>query len=215
MLISGKEHARELTAYPAMSHQGTIFIRRESLQRMLWEKIENWRWSKAENAMARAIACYDFDDNLQLALDHMTAHEMEAVRLHEIGEVLAGKQLGDEWHELLAELPHSKVELMLRAVRDHLADSLTTLPALLQEPNVASLHFYIGNLSNMRKHMYPALMEAYNRWVEHGDLSDLETLAESGRAHWSMLGEEILALYRKHPEPLASSIEALIEEHRV
>ena len=41
--ISAEEYARDLSAPPAMSLGKEIFIRRESLRRMLWEKLEEWR----------------------------------------------------------------------------------------------------------------------------------------------------------------------------
>ena len=43
--------------YKVFQHND-IFIRRESFQRMLWERLETWRWNKPDNAMAKAIACF-------------------------------------------------------------------------------------------------------------------------------------------------------------
>ena len=138
VVVAAKECARDLTAPPAMALQNTIFIRRESLQRMIWEKFQEWRWNKIENAMSRALSFYPFEKDLEQALTKMTDNELQAVTLHEIGEIMAGKQLGDAWGEMLTSLPRSRAEIMARAVRDHLADALSTLPGLLQENRVAS-----------------------------------------------------------------------------
>jgi len=140
--IADREYARDLGAPPAMA-QGRL--RRESLKRFLWEKLEEWRWSRPDNAMARAIACYDFPTDVDRALDEMTENELDSALLHEIGEVEAGRRLGHDWESLLAALPRSRVELLLRAVRDHLADSLITLPELLARESIASIHFWFAN----------------------------------------------------------------------
>ena len=209
--ISSNEYARDLTAPPAMALGQTIFIRRESLKRMLWEKLEEWRWNKPANAMARAIAHYDFKTNVDAALDNMTENELHSALLHEIGEVEAGQWLGTDWEQMLAELPRSKAEIMLRALRDHLADALSTLPSLLEQEQAASLHFYFANLNSMRKHMYPALLSAYQQWYENGNLKPLTKQVEHGRDHWQSLAENALELYRERGPEAREGIETLLE----
>jgi len=59
--VSDQELARGLSAPPAMLQGRTIFVRREALRRMLWERLEMWRWSRADNGFARAFAAYDFE----------------------------------------------------------------------------------------------------------------------------------------------------------
>jgi len=212
LYLSGREYARDLSAPPAMSLGSNIFIRRESLRRMLWERIEEWRWNRPANAMQEAIACYDFDNSPDEALDRMADNEARSVMLHEIGEVMAGEILGHDWENLLASIPHGKAELLVRAVRDHLADSLSTVPALLQDDNPASLHFFIANLGNLRKSLYPTLLGAYKTWAQTGDSSELADVARKGREHWPALAGNILVLYREGPadlqEQLVSHIEA-------
>lgn len=209
--IAARELARDLAAPPAMSLGDAIFVRRESLRRMIWEKLEEWRWNRLENALGRAIACYDFDNDLHLALDRMTEIEIETLVLHEIGEVRAGELLGAGWHDMLAGFPRSRVELMARAVRDHLADSLSTLPALLERGQPASLHFYMANLNGMRKSLQPGLIAAYERWVGSGDLEPLHQQAEVGRRHWLGLARQILDIESTSGDNRERQIEALID----
>jgi hypothetical protein len=212
LYISGREYARDLTAPPAMSLNNTIFIRRESLRRMLWEKIEEWRWNKPANAMQKAINCYSFDSAPEQALDEMTNNEIRSVMLHEIGEVMVGNELGSAWEELLATAPHSKTELQLRGVRDHAADALSTLPGLLNDISPASLHFYIANLTNMRKSLFPGLLSAYETWTRSGSAVELNQVANSARAHWLTLAREILELYRRQGSDCQDEISALVEQ---
>jgi len=213
--VSAAEHARELTAPPAMSLGNSIFLRRESLRRMLWEKFESWRWSRSDNALGRAFACYAFETDLEAALDAMTDHEIDNALLHEQGEHQAGRLLGDAaWGEMLLELAQTPAELMARAVRDHLADCLITLPRVLErldgEVEPSALHFFIGNLTNMRKSIFPSLANAYERWRLDGDPSGLRRLAECGRDHWLALGTEMLNLYRQQGADAAVPIRELV-----
>jgi len=187
LIVAGREYARDLAAPPAMTREHTIYIRRESLRRMLWEKIEEWRWNKPANAMRSAIRCYDFDNAAERSLEAMTETELHSALLHEIGEVEAGKRLGEGWEAMLAAFSPGKAEIMLRAVRDNLADCLVTLPALLQKAEPAALHFYIGNLSNMRKALFPALVSAYDAWTVSGNTRDLQAIATRASGHWQSL----------------------------
>lgn len=210
--ITGEEYARDLTAPPAMSLGGKMYIRQESLRRMLWERYEEWRWSRPDNAMARALGCYDFDTDLDAALNEMTRNETDTLILHEVGEVEAGRLLGPAWEDMLVSFPRSRLELMARAVRDHLADALSTLPALLEKRHPASLHFYFGNLSGMRKQIYPALLQAYAHWVECGDPGELQRQTDIGRQHWLQVANELMQLHDSRIKSAWTDMETLIEQ---
>lgn len=215
ILISGDEHARGLTAPPAMSHQTLIFVRRDALRRLLWEHIEDWNWRKRENALARAIRFYDFDSDANAALERMTDNEMEAVILHEIGEIVAGQLIGHEWHAMLSAVSRSVAEIIARAVRDHLADCLSSLPALLDNGNIPSLHFYFANLDPMRKDLFPALDSAYHHWVDSGELNELKRVVRHGKDHWSSVADRILEFHHQYGDSCQKPIESLVSCSRL
>lgn len=220
VLVSADEHARDLTAPPAMTLGSCIFLRRESLRRMLWEKLEGWRWSRPDNALGRAFACYDFEGDLEESLDAMADHEIRAVLLHEQGEQAAGDRLGPDWDRMVLDVAETPAEIMARAVRDHLADCLVTLPTLAQMDDPASLHFYVGNLTAMRKEVFPALLSAYQGWWEQaatgtGDVGAFERLAIHGRAHWEQVAQGMLDLHRAQGPDSAAAIARLVEAQRL
>ena len=210
--ISGKEFARDLTSPPAMSHNKTIYIRRESFKRLIWERTDEWRWNKPENAMARAIRCYDFDNDLDKALTEMTNNELDAAILHEIGEIQAGEKL-DGWHQMMSDITFTQAEIMARAVRDHYADTLHTLPTLIENNNQASIHFYFANLTNMRKHIFPSLMDAYNKWCNDANTSTIEKTVTAAVDHWQNVAREMLALHQQDTEHCSDTIEALVNNN--
>ncbi|MEJ2591938.1 MAG: hypothetical protein P8178_11140 [Candidatus Thiodiazotropha sp.] len=209
--VAGRELARDLMAPAAMCQGDRIYIRRESFRRLLWEKLENWRWHRPDNALGRAFANYDFEHDLERALDEMVDKELDVVLLHEQGEYQAGRELGEGWNALLSELGHSPAELMARAIRDHWADCQVTLPALLERRDEASIHFYIGGLGGMRKALYPSLKSAYEQWHAHGDWSVLGECVRAGRRHWSSLAGRLMEFRDVTPDLARQQIKDLVE----
>lgn len=211
--ISSRELARDLAAPPGMAQDKCVYIRRESLSRFLWEKFEESDWYNDENPLARALACYDFKKHPDESLERMTDAEIDTILHHEIGEILAGQRLGDDWEAMLASLPHSQAELLVRSIRDNLADSLSTLPRLLEDAEPARIHFYFANMSNLRKVIFPSIMSAYQEWLKHGDKSPLTKLLNKSEKHWTNLAQQCLKLFNKHGDNSAPHIESTIKNH--
>ncbi len=195
LYVVGNELARDLPAPPAMSQGKAIYLRRESLRRVLWERIESWNWNRPKNAMARALAFYDLKHDLDAALDAITEKEMDSVLQHEIGEVYAGQLLGEAWEEMLANLPRSRIEFIARAIRDLLADHLTTLPHILQQEDEIALHFYMANHSGMREVLAPGLKQNYQQWLEQGNFNAMLNQLEADKEHWLQQAQKMLGLY--------------------
>ena len=80
---TGAELVRELMAPPAMTRGDVIWIRRESLRRVLWEMIDEWRWKKPRNAMSRVLNCYGFAGDAETALKRMTDEFTETIIPHQ------------------------------------------------------------------------------------------------------------------------------------
>lgn len=215
IIVVADEYARDLTAPPAMSQGDTIYIRREAMRRLVWEKYEQWLWNRPDNALGQALSFYDFENALEKSLTEMTNNELNAAILHEIGEVKAYEVLGEQWEELLHSLPHSKLELMLRSARDHLADCLSTLPSIIEDRNIASLHFYIGNLTNMRKDLFPSLLNAYTSWVSNMDYSHLQAITEQGAHHWQQVCQSVLHTWQEDPQIEKQKLIDIIENGKL
>jgi len=209
--VAGRELARDLTSPAAMNQGERIFIRRESFRRLLWEKLETWRWHRPDNALGRAFACYDFETDLEAALDAMVEKELDAVVLHEQGEYQVGREVGEGWNDMVMDVAYTPAELMARAIRDHWADCRVTLPELIRQCDEASIHFYLGGLSGMRKTLFPRLMQAYEQWSVERDWQILADVTQQGLEHWSALGKELLSLHARHGQAAAWPIKELVE----
>ncbi|MDX1593838.1 MAG: hypothetical protein R3298_06285 [Gammaproteobacteria bacterium] len=191
VVIVADEHARDLAAPPAMLRDGTITVRRESLRRVLWERIEAWQWRRSEPRLGALLDHYGFADDPGGALERMTEHEIESVVLHEIGEARAGERLGGDWEAMLAELGRSRGEVFARAVRDHVADCLVTLPTLIERDDHASLALYLASLDGPRRTLFPALAGC-----DAAEPGGLRTVVERGAAHWPEVALAMLAAWR-------------------
>ena len=194
ILVSSCEYARELAAPPAMLLGDTIYVREESARRYLWEKIEEWQWHRQDNAMARALAAYDCLADPRVAPQRMAEDQMETMILHEVGEAMAGKMLGETWRELSDAVARTPGETAARAVRDLLADCLCTLPGLLGRADRRALHLYFAAFDGPRRRLFPQALEAYERLVQDGAPEPLEEVARDGKVRWLSTARELLAL---------------------
>jgi hypothetical protein len=209
VLVAGHEFARDLSPAPAALREGTIYVRLEALEHWLWGKAEAWGLKRGEGALKAALDAHAYAVDPQAALARMTANAAEIAILHELGEIAAGRELGPGWEQLLAELTQRRAELSVRAVRDHLADCLVTLPALLQRNSAASLHLWFANLDGLRRELCPGLVAAYARWCAGDGGAALRAAVDAGTDHWRKVCADVLALHATQGVDAEPALEAL------
>jgi hypothetical protein len=191
VLVCACEYARDLTAIPAALQGGTVIVRREALRQWLWEKAEAWALKRTDGYLARALAAHGHADDPQVALERMTDAETASVILHERGEHAAGRLLGPAWEEMLSGCARRRAEILIRAVRDNLADCLVTLPALVARQAWPQLWFWFANFDGMRRELFPALAAVEPEKLGSGDT--VRELAQRGAQHWERVARELLA----------------------
>jgi hypothetical protein len=212
LFIAGCEYARDLSAPPAALQGGAVFLRRDALRRWLWDKIEIWGVRKADGALKLALECYGFAADAEQALERMSEQESETLILHELGEAMAEPLLGSAWRSLIASFTGRRAEILARAVRDNLADCLSTLPRLIERDAVGSIHFYFANFEGMRSKLFPLLEQAYRRWRETGSPDALRKAAQAGSAHWHEAARSLLRVHQGDPAAAEGTIAAWIED---
>lgn len=201
IFVADTEYARDLTAPPAMSQGNFIFIRQESVKRSLWERLEEWHWQQKEDYLQKMTTYYNFSQNSEELLDSLVTDQVEMMIAHEKGEVEAGHLLGDAWEEMLLQLTSAKAELIARAVRDHLADCLVTLPNLLQNGHYPLLVLYFTNLKGMRKALFPLLHQYFQQWLqEETPITNLQQMVKLGKIHWLQIASQLLSVYAADPQ---------------
>ena len=140
----------------------------------------------------------------------MAEMESETVILHEVGEARAGRLLGPDWRDMLAGFKSKRTEVFARAIKDNLADCLSTLPALLDMQARCSLHFYFAEFDGLRKSLFPALVEGYRAWRETGNEQALRSAVRSGQQHWLDAAQQLIKQYRQDPQDAEKNILARI-----
>ena len=192
VVVSGCEYARDIAAIPAALQGDTVIVRQEALRQWLWEKAEAWGVRQVPGPMRRALEAWGYFDDAAAALARMAAAETATVILHERGEHAAGRLLGPAWEEMLAGFAERRAELLARAVRDHLADSLVTLPELVARQAWPSLHFWFANLDGLRGALFPAMAAAGETWAATGEAAPVLAAARAGAEHWRALALRLL-----------------------
>ena len=209
--LAGKELSRGLFGSPALFIGDTIFIRKETLSYWLWSRYDEWGFDRRDNTLGRAMSYYPFESDPQRAISEITAVELETLIQHEIGEGLLEKELGTVWNDMVVTFAYTKTEILLRAVRDLIVDCTTTLPFLIGEERIPSIHFYFSGFSDMRKELFPSLMKAYREWCSTSDSDRLLEVAESKTSFWIGIGKKATDLYNSKQRAAQTEIDSLIE----
>jgi len=209
--VSGTEHARCLAAPPAALQGSTVVLRMQCLRRWIGEQYEAWTLKRHPGAFKSALDALGFANDGAQVLDRMVDIASDTLVLHELGEFEVGRRLGPAWQALRSTLVSRRTDLYVRAARDHLADSLVTLPTLLQHRREASLHFWFANLDGVRALLFPRLWPAYAAWCAGDQGEALRAAVSAGAAHWGQKCELMLALHRTHVAGAAKLIEDAVQ----
>lgn len=196
VIVAGAELARGITAAPAVSRDNTILIRSDALRRWLWTRTETALRGPRDNVFALVLRAYGADADVEAAVLAMAAGEAETLVLHEMGELHAGHLLGAEWEEMLLGVDDRRTEVVIRAVRDLLADCLVTLPHLTARTATRSLLFWQANFDGLRRALAPELAEPFRTESGGLDFDRLERAADSSRRVWEQHAFELLAGWR-------------------
>lgn len=208
--VCGREWARGLFAPPAALCGDTIVLRRESMARWLWEKFEVFGLKRSDGPFKEVARMYGLERDFLAGLPRLIDEQGETLVLHEIGEHRVGRRLGKAWGTMRMELADGRVELLLRALRDHLADLGTTLPALIDRDDEVSIHFWFAGFDSLRKQLFPGLSEAYLAWREGDGGAALRAACVAGERHFAALARQVLDLYAAVGAPAAARIDALL-----
>lgn len=209
VLVCECEYARDISAIPAALQGGTAIVRREALRQWLWEKAEAWAMKRMPGPLAMALAAHGFESDPRAAIERMTDAETATLILHERGEHAAGKLLGTHWEDRLACTQKRRAEILMRAVRDNLADCLVTLPALIAREAWPSIHFWFANFDGMRQALWP-VMAAYDySKLGSGGTARLAETVQRGAVHWEAVARRLLAADEQEIEALSHDTAAL------
>jgi hypothetical protein len=194
VLVSGCELARDLAGGLGALQGSTIHVRADAVRRWLWQRIELWTARPLEGPLRAALDGFGYRPGDTAAFERVNAAQVEAVILHELGEARAGAALGAEWESMLASFERAPAELLARAVRDNLADCLSTVRALVERCDTPAIHLWFASFEGLRRELFPRLVAGYEAWRREGERAALRNAAAAGAAHWDAVARRLLAL---------------------
>lgn len=213
VFTSGAEYARDLSEYPAMLQDGSIFARTEPTRLLLWQRFEEMRCKRTQCALTFAFSKYGVSaeeepsEDVDRKISSIARSEVETYIHHELGEASEGERMGEQWKKLLARLSHSRAELFSRSVKDILSDTSDRgmLSFIEENRKEGSLGFYMAFLSGFRKVIFPEIVDAFRIFVETGDWQGIEDARKRGYKKAEGYAGKLLSLYRNHKDDAALS----------
>lgn len=202
VLQLGTELARDLLTLPALSQDGVVVLRSEAARMYLWDQIQYLKKS-GRPYLRHALELSGVPDNsqaaLRRALPRLTTAQTETYIHHEVGEMTDTVFDRETWQAIIADYPHTPVELVVRAVKDVLADTSEkgALRHLIHTGQTISLALYAAFLDGLGREFFAGFRPAFSRYMETGDMVPVEKAVADGYHHACVMAHDIMALYRR------------------
>ena len=99
---------------------------------------------------------------------------------------------------MIAAFPGTRVEFLVRHVKDLLADTSPsgTLPHICRMRDTATLAFYVVFADSMSKALWPSLFDSLDDLVRTGAWESVENAVAAARAAAGRLAERIMSVFR-------------------
>lgn len=206
--LAGNEYARDLSDYPAMLQDRSIFVRVDTTKLLLWARFEEMRCKKFKGALAFAFSKYGIvpeeepSEDVDRRIYQVARSEAETFIYHELGEAFEGEKIGDEWKTFLTSLPDGRAELFARAVKDVMSDTSENgmLKYIIEKRKEGSLGFYIVFLGGLRKVIFPEILNAFQKFVETADWALIDNARKDGYRKAEGYAERLLLMYRSRTD---------------
>lgn len=198
----GREYARDLLTLPAFSQDNQVVLRSEAGRMFLWDQMayvnKSGRW-----ALTIALqACGLPDARSQTIRRHLETVWKIQRRIyvqHEIGELEETVFDRDTWRRMLSDYPHTPVELLIRGLKDLLADTgpRGALTDLIQRRDKAALGLYMAFTGSMGSRLMHHLMCAFDTFRQHDDWPLMADTAQNLRETTRRQTDEVLEIYHQ------------------
>ena len=205
VLHLGAELARDLLTLPAMSKDGVIVLRADAARMYLWDQIQYLKKS-GKPYLRYALELSGVTENRQAALRRtlpgLFAAQTETYIHHEVGEMTDRVFDREVWQAIIADYPHTPVELVVRAVKDLLADTTETgtLHHLINSGQTVSLALYAAFLDGLGRAFFPEFRPAFSRYMETGEMDAVKQAVAAGYNSACDMAHTIMQLYRTDRE---------------
>ncbi len=205
--IAGNEYVRDLSDYPAMLQDRTIFARVDAARLLLWGRFEELRLRGLKRPLTFAFSKYGITpeeeptEDIYSRISLIACSEVETYIHHELGEAFEDQKIGNEWNSLIADLfPSRRAEIFARSVKDILSDTSEKgmIKYIIENHKEGSLGFYVVFLGGYRRLLFPEILEAFQRFAETGNWGLIEDARKACYRKAEEYAERLLSVYKKH-----------------
>lgn len=199
--ILGRELARDLLTIPALSQNNGILLRQEAARLYLWDKLFYLKKSGRRALLFALTHCGIRDAEPRTLRQHLNAIlrvQQNTYIFHEIGEMCDTVFDRSLWREMIGTFPHTPVELLVRAVKDLLADTneFGSLRCIIRQRQSAALGFYVAFFDGLPKELFPEISASFGEFMRTGDWHVVEHAVAAGYRTAKQYAETIIDIFR-------------------
>lgn len=201
VITTGTEYARDLLTLPAFSQEGGVVLRLEAARMFLWDHILYLGRSgrSALHYAARACGLPDAgNDTLRHGFDNFWPAQEAIYVQHEIGELEETVFDRATWQQMLADYPHTAVELLVRTLKDLLADTGPhgALTDLIDRRDNTGLGLYMAFGNGITRILTTALRCAFDAFIADSRWERMAEAAGKMRLDVAAYAGEVMTLYQ-------------------
>jgi hypothetical protein len=200
VVILKKELARDLLTLPALTQSNTVVIRNSAVALYVWDQMLYLTQSGRPFFHYALSACGIAEkeaDSLRSCLPKVIKAQKDTFLYHEIGELTDTSFDAEIWRDIIAALPHTPTELLVRTVKDILADTgpQGTLNRIVESRHRAALGFYAAFLDGLGKKLFPEIRAAVTRFMADCNWPALAVMIEAVYHKAAAMAQAICTLF--------------------
>ncbi|MBR9980851.1 MAG: hypothetical protein KFF50_07475 [Desulfatitalea sp.] len=199
----GRELARDLLTLPAFSQDDQVVLRTEAARMYLWDQIAYMSNSGRPALNFALAACCGLPDGdthgIRRHFDTILNNCQTTYIRHELGEVADPVFDRTTWRRMLSDFPHTPVELLIRTLKDVLADTGEDGPIVhfCAHHDHAGLGFYMAFRGGLAPLLFAELTTSFASFMQNGDWSEVARAARQVRHKAADYVGQVTALYNK------------------
>jgi hypothetical protein len=198
----GREYARDLLTLPAFSQDGEVVLRAEAARMFLWDQIA-YISNTGRRALDFALTACGLPDTrtqtIRKNFDTVLKAQQQIYLRHEIGELEETVFDREVWQHMLADYPHTAVELLVRTLKDLLADTSPhgALVYLLQNRDEAALGLYLAFGNGITRLLTGELVSAFDAFGKDHEWQRMTAAAQAVRQKAAVHTARVMELYQE------------------
>jgi hypothetical protein len=198
----GRELARDLLTLPAFGQDGEVVVREHAARMFLWDQIA-YISNSGRRALDFALAACGLTDartkTIRRHFDAVARVQQQIILDHEIGELEETVFPRDTWQAMLADYPHTTVELLIRTLKDLLADTGPhgALTGLLDRRDEAALGLYLAFGNGITRLLTRELICAFDAFSQDRRWDRMMVAAQGVRQKTGAHTRRVLELYHE------------------